>query len=528
MFDFQKIIELRDALVTSLKSWESPLDGFYRSDPIVTGESYPSFTNTGIVLQAFNESGNNHLAQILSDRLIEYLRVRDYNPFPHEKAVKDDPKSHILCNAWPIFSILDCYPTRVEEFKKVCEWFLTTQKKDGSWDLIPSEEETKYPILTAYALSVILQFYDCCRKIDCDHGDFQKKLERSLDKGFEYLFNNRPNQVKLLELLLWPASVRDLERNPISFSTSAICMHMIAKASVLLHRDNWKCSVEKTLLHIVDNFDLQSDGNFRLGGTEVNMWDEIHMNESSINYSFAFFSPISLTTFLKFTDSQQFVNNEQYYNVIKHLTGWILCNKSDMNGRPGIKGSKFIPVIKTWSTAQSVIVLSRVIRKGYALSGFSLRYGQLAKELEDLRTQYSEIKTAHDGAIGTLDRINKIFSLDKNQRSIKILTFISILFVASCMGTVIYILLSNKIQSIWPEIEGKIWLGGGIISFVLSLIGFSIRKLREYLMNFFSNLIICLIQLNRLKKIRKEGTFGDGKQETKKEPDSMKWWQLWK
>ena len=101
------ILKLRDNLVHSLESWENPDDGFYRSSPTARLSETPSFTNTGVVLQAFNESGDIYLAQKLANRRLNYLKDKRYAPFPNEKAGAKE-KPHIICNAWITFGILNC------------------------------------------------------------------------------------------------------------------------------------------------------------------------------------------------------------------------------------------------------------------------------------------------------------------------------------------------------------------------------------------------------------------------------------
>src|SRR5436305_8216891 len=215
MLDFARIQALRDALVQSLTRWKGR-DGFYRSSPTFPENSRPSFTNTGIVLQAYNESGNLYLAQPLADSLLLRLHERDYLPFPNEKS--DVP--HVICNSWPIFSILDCYPSKVVQLQKLCHWFIDSQADNRSWFLFP-REPTYYPITTAYAISALLQFYDCNLRL-LDHDDaLLGTIRRRIREAIDYLLSNRTAPAKRDDLYLWPASLDDSSRDRISFSTSA-------------------------------------------------------------------------------------------------------------------------------------------------------------------------------------------------------------------------------------------------------------------------------------------------------------------
>ena len=481
MINFIEIGNLRDRLVQSLWKWRSGEDGFYRSSPIAKGHTPPSFTNTGIVLQAFNESRQVAFAQVLSEDLLDYLRRRECTPFPHEKATEQDPKQHVMCNSWPIFAILDSFPTRIRDIYPLCEWFLKTQKYDGSWSLLP-DEETKYPIFTAYSLSALLQFYDFSCKVGFLRHDDNKRLVDAIRKGFKWLFDNRSEAAIKEGLLLWPASANDLQANPVSFSTSAVSMHMISKASRLLQEPEYGSRVVKTLQVICDSFRSEEEG-FAVGNLRINLWDQIHVNESSLNYFFAFFTPLSLTTLLRFAKSPNFFGNEKYYGIISYLADWILKSELHVEGLPGIKGGQFIDEVKTWSTAQAVIVLSRLLDSAYWIS--SSLHDPNVKKLE--------------ARVQAVDEIVRDTTVPDRWEKVVRLVFNGIL-VLLCVFS--YFAFSDRVQSAWPNIEGKIWLAGIILVVIFAAFGsINVKKVRESVVRFIFALRRPSRQIGRLKKL---------------------------
>lgn len=355
-----EVLKLRDTLVSSLKFWENPDDGFYRSSPTARLSETPSFTNTGVVLQAFNESGERYLAQRLANRLLNYLRDRNYAPFPNEKAGAKE-KPHVICNAWITFGILNCYPSAANHMRRICDWFLDNQKGDSSWNLIPGEE-MNYPAVTAYALGALLQLHKSYTEIDYDSA-YIDRVAIAIEKATSYLFENCSPLARDQDLYLWPANLDDTG-HVASFGTTALCLHVLCEASTVLGRKGWEISAGKTLLTLSTSFDESTKSNvIQVGRMRVNIWDQIHANESSLNYLWAFFSPVHIATLLKFVENQQFMSNEKYFGFIEYLTRWILDNTSDVGELTGIRGSQNIPGVKTWSTAQSVIALSRMLNK---------------------------------------------------------------------------------------------------------------------------------------------------------------------
>jgi len=354
------ILKLRDNLVHSLESWENPDDGFYRSSPTARLSETPSFTNTGVVLQAFNESGDIYLAQKLANRLLNYLKDKRYAPFPNEKAGAKE-KPHIICNAWITFGILNCYPSAATQMRRICDWILDNQKDDHSWNLIPGEE-MNYPAVTAYALGALLQLQKSYTEIDYD-SVYINRITLAIERATDYLFENRSPLARDADLYLWPSNLDD-SGHVASFGTTALCLHFLCEASTMLGRKGWEINAGKTLLTLATSFDKLTKSNvIQVGGMRVNIWDQIHANESSLNYLWAFFSPVHIATLLKFVDNSSFMPNEKYLGFIEYLTSWILDNTSEVGKLTGIRGSQNIPGVKTWSTAQSVIALSRLLNK---------------------------------------------------------------------------------------------------------------------------------------------------------------------
>lgn len=469
--DFEEIQNLRDSLIYSLKCWESPIDGFYRSAPTAILSETPSFSNTGVVLQAFNESGNKYLAQRLANRLLRYLQKRHFIPFPNEKTGTHD-KPHVLCNAWAIFSILDCYPRTVHQLRNICNWFLDNKRGDNSWDLIPGEE-TRYPAITAYAVGTLLQFYNSYKMTAYRNNEYVNRVALAIKNGIGYLLDNRSRVIRERDLYLWPASFNDADRNLISFGTTALCIHVISNASRAMDRKEWEIRGASTLSKLISGFDGSKDV-IRVDEFEINIWDQIHVNESSLNYLWAFFAPLHITTLLSFIEYEELIQNNRYYAFIEYLTHWIIDNASTLDGLIGIRGSQHIQGIKTWSTAQSAIALSQLINKKElfllyrkmrdTVPGNSDEYSNLVQEI------YNQIHSYHDT------------KLWKNLRKIGNGL---ILVIAG----VVFWRLYGYISSNWSSIEGPLWLGGTVFSLTLLFLGVNRERIRDKITTFIFEIL---------------------------------------
>jgi len=504
MIDYETIKSIRGNLLNSLTQWESKADGFYHSAPLVDDRSSPSFTNTGIVLQAFNESGCTSYSQKLADRLLDYLEKNDYKPFPHEKADGKNPKPHILCNSWPIFAILDCYPSKVEKLTPLCEWFLDIQNKDGSWNLI-WDEKTKYPLFTSYALSVLLQFKICYENY-CKETEIVTRVDKALKDGLAWLLANRAPLAKQEDLLLWPANSNVPDHKTISFSTSAISMHMFAKAGRYFNENKWIEMVEQTFLIICNNFKNENPDILTIGEMKINIWDQIHVNESSLNYYFSFFSPINLTTLLKLSESPKFNFSNNYMSFINFFVDWIIKNVVKDNGSYGVRGGRHLEEVKTWSTAQSVIVLSRILNTAYILLPqiISCEACSTDHKLSEMEKELNEQKISNKETIDFLKFIDKYLKEDNsfNPKTTKLI--VNILFILLCFGMLYY--LPDPIQKIWPEAEGKIWAFSQILLLVIAWFGFSnISKIHNKCESLLIKIYCCLqrdcSKISKLKEL---------------------------
>lgn len=469
--DFAEIQKLRDSLVHSLECWGSPSDGFYRSAPTAKSSETPSFTNTGVVLQAFNESGNKYLAQRLANRLLRYSQRRHFAPFPNEKTGTQD-KPHVFCNAWAACSILDCYPRTVHQLKNICDWFLNNQKGDNSWDLIPGEE-TRYPAITAYTIGTLLQFFNIYRMTAYRDTEYVDRIALAIRNGIGYLLDNRSRVIREQDLYLWPASFNDVHHNLASFGTTALCIHVISNASRAMDRKEWRIKGASTLSKMISGFDESKDI-IRVDEFEIDIWDQIHINESSLNYLWAFFAPLHITTLLTFVENEELIQNDRYYAFIEYLTHWIINNAFTQDELTGIRGSEHIEGIKTWSTAQSVIALSQLIDKREL---FILHY-EMHGKVPDRSDEYENLVQ------DICDRIHSYHEI----KQWKYLRMIGNGLIVVIAGLVFW-RLYGYISSNWSKIEGPICLAVWLLSLTLLSWGVNKERIREKIAAFIFDLI---------------------------------------
>ena len=357
MLDFDSLRTLRDQLVDSLIEWGRNDDGLYRSSP--TSRSTPSFTNTGIVLQALTESRNAYLAHRLAERLLGVVAATPLGLFPHEKA-QAPGDAHVMSNAWPSFALLDASPARVGEIAPICEWLLKTQREeDGSWSLVPGDL-TREPIVTGYAMSALQQFLRCAlqaRRLERTSAVDIARVTRSIELAVGYLQDARPEGCKKTGTFLWPASLSAYDSGPLSLGTSALCMHVLAKWGRFRGRRDLVDGVASTFRQIVAGFE-GAELHVEVAGQRLALWDQFHLNEGRLNYMWAFFAPISVVTLLRFPE----ILDDRTLRFIEHFVRWIQLHARTVDERTvGISGSETLSEVKVWSTAEAVIVLSRVL-----------------------------------------------------------------------------------------------------------------------------------------------------------------------
>lgn len=383
MLRFGELQTLRDRLVNSLMIWGvRSKDGFYRSSP--TSQSTPSFTNTGMVLQAFLESRNFHLAHDLADRLIVALSGRHGGIFPHEKALASDD-GHSMCNAWASFSLLDTFPNRLGELSTICDWFLESQREDGSWSLFPGEK-THEPIVTGYVVSALQQFHRCALQLRALGKDSVRKeaaIARSIELAVSYLQDSRPEAIRQQGLYLWSASLGFNDRRPLSLGTSALCMHVLKKWGQYRGRPELVEGVAATFKRLVSGFGEHSDLYLDIGGQRLSIWDQLHFNEGNIHYMWYFFAPITIVTMLSLGERAEFSGDPAFLRFLTHFISWITENACLLDdGTLGIRGGETLADAKVWSTAQSVIVLSRLLDRRHLVGGHESPEGSAARSGE--------------------------------------------------------------------------------------------------------------------------------------------------
>jgi hypothetical protein len=365
MLLFDELKDLRDRLVNSLMRWGLNCeDGFYRSSP--TSRLTPSFTNTGMVLLAFLESRNFHLAHNLADSLLTSLHTKYRGIFPHEKADNAANEGHTLCNAWASFAILDTYPNRVAEVSTICKWFLDNQRKDGSWPLFPGET-THELIVTAYVVSALQQFHRCFLQLQALGKGIAydiDKIEQAIELAVSYLQDSRPQALNQQGMYLWPASLGPGNRRPLSLGTSTLCMHVLSKWGRYHGRPELVDGVAGTFVNLLAGFDEHSELYCNVGGQRLAIWDQLNFNEGKIHYHWSFFAPITIITMLTLSERKELLASPSLVHFVRSFAEWILEHAIEMSdGTIGVCGGETIPDVKVWSTAQSVIVLSRLLER---------------------------------------------------------------------------------------------------------------------------------------------------------------------
>ncbi|MEW6262583.1 MAG: hypothetical protein AB1641_05845 [Thermodesulfobacteriota bacterium] len=471
MFNFKVIDEINSRLTDSLINWANPDDGFYRSAPLMANSSSPSFTNTGIVLQAFNESGRNFIAHSLASKLMQYYNDQCRKPFPNEHAKVSHRQPHVMSNSWAVFAMMDCDPKMSSELIPILDWFISNQYRDGHWGLLP-HENTQYPIFTAYALSVLLQFNECFNKLAI-HKEYLPILKKYISVGFNYILSNRLAKAMKDQLLLWPVKIEISEDSNVSFCTSAICMHMLKKAPENFKSDNWDSMVESTFRIIVESFDSNGDDCFTYDGKRHKIWQNIHANDSSLNYAYAFFAPIHLITLLKFTDQSNLYGSNKYWLFIKYMTDWIIENSKNVDGKYGVLGAKTYEDVKTWSTAQAVIVLSRLLKISHRLNLISdnnVCQNQFCIQI------YQEISST---------QLNNTI-----KRKCINISWAIYLALSFCFMALLILLFGDTIQRHWPRIEGYVWFIGSILTAIFYAFSITLKKIPKKIINIISERIM--------------------------------------
>jgi hypothetical protein len=267
-------------------------------------------------------------------------------------------------------------------------------------------------------------------------------------------------------------------------------MHVIAKASRLLDEHEWFGRTAVTLEAIIDGYAVTRGDNLVIDDYEVRLWDEVQMNEPSINYSWSFFAPINLTTVLRFIREERFARNEHYYGFVKQLTEWILTNLDGSADLVGVRGSNTLSQTRVWSTASSVIVLSRVLARRYELAKLEQavlnanRPGRQLAELIDLT-----VREAEAGAGGVARHVR--------------LALNTVALIAACGA---YPIFAGKVKSNWATIEGKAWLATTLLACVASIIGANVTTVRDRLVTGISRAVaVCRMTYRILSAVRQRG-----------------------
>ena len=125
--------------------------------------------------------------------------------------------------------------------------------------------------------------------------------------------------------------------------------------------------------------------------------------------------------------------------------------------------------IKVWSTAQSIIALSRV---------FDSRY-----ELYQLKEAIDGISVIPSDETALARRIVEIIHMEASPseaRSASIALSISIIII----GILAFLFLFREVGLHWNQLEGILWLLTSLVSIILLLIGVNVSEIRDRILNF--------------------------------------------
>ena len=445
---FKDLFVLRSQLVESLIQSISG-DGLYRSQSSISG--IPSFTSTGIVVQALHDAGKVQLAQKIVNSSLEYLKTNNLTVFPNENG----SAPHLMCNSWMLSSILNCLPHKCLELVESINWILDNQNSDGSWDLYPGYSSRK-PIWTAYTINCISEAYFA---IVNDKNEkllpFKKKLIQSIKSGCEFLVRNRSANIVGSSLYLWNVSISE-ENSNLSFCTSSMCMYSLTKASKILNSPIYQIEVEKTLLKVIEGYDSSRPNVIKLNEFEIRIWDFIE-DHSFNTYYWGFFAPIELVHLVRYSKNEKFMTNPKYHEFFNYLCGKIIQLKAySSDGLIGIKGNENIDSVKTWSTGLAVISISRILYKlpyyyfkmEQELSTVTEKNKYLEERFELLEKEVLKLKNNH------IDE-----SFNKSKKRVVGFALIVLAFISIPFG---YFVINN-----WDTIESIIF----ILSFFLAILG---------------------------------------------------------
>src|SRR2546423_1903750 len=112
--DFEGAARVRGDLVKSLLSWRANYsDGLWRSRIDKSTTSAPSFSTTGMVIQALLDAKRHSDAHHAANVVFRRLKARSVKAFVPLRGEASE-KAHILNNAWATFAVLKCLPRELD------------------------------------------------------------------------------------------------------------------------------------------------------------------------------------------------------------------------------------------------------------------------------------------------------------------------------------------------------------------------------------------------------------------------------
>lgn len=354
MLDFKQIESTRDTLVNVLTDWLSQTpDGLLGSAPKRGPNAAPSYTCTAIAIQAFNEADRRAIAESLSAKVLDVIASTSA-PLPGEYP---STTCNVMCNAWPVISILDCIPSSdANKLWPVLEWLISRSEK-GIWYLREGDN-SKCPLFSAYALNALAQFME---KTEGSDDAVTKERRQAVDKaivsGVDGLRSMRAPVGKERDLYLFPADCDDAE-STVSFGTTAICAHALEKISRIRKRDDLGKRIQETSREIAKCYvSVSADQDMKLYGAPIRMWDQVY---TSTNYLYANFAPIHMVALINRLEVDE--ADRDVYGMIEKFNAWIIDNANNLNHGTGVSGSPTHTPVTVWSTAKAVISLSRLLK----------------------------------------------------------------------------------------------------------------------------------------------------------------------
>ncbi len=357
LIDFKHLKALNQEYLNSFEHFKS--GDFYKA--YNSQDQGPSFTNTGIVLQALHETQSTPESQQLAQLIVN--NILSHDPGESGSPVflfdsEDGKAPHLMCNAWLHFSILEIFPIYScrKEFQNICKWYLKLQNVDGGWDLWHGKKADHSPIWSSYALNVLFQFYD----LSIIYGFEIEGLSESIQRATKFLLNERLDKAKEKQLYLWGDGEQD--DISVSYPISTMCLHIIIKYADRFENKQIKKKAIETFDYIFRHFrkaDIIDTPDFK-----IFIWG--HVRElGGGNYSWTFFAPIHLVTILNILEDFNEDGKKPYYVYMKYMIDWIIKNTILVKDKykcvkPAVGANK----VAAFSTAQACIVFSRVLKNG--------------------------------------------------------------------------------------------------------------------------------------------------------------------